>query len=145
MSSLFFVLQTKMRRSAAPSKRLHEHVEKKSSKTNQEILAMLETSNVLPCEPELPLSVLSVPHNPPSRAFSSPLTKPNPVLGSMNVGSKPVPTCLKPAPVSRFSPVTPAPSLNDNSSSSKYFCCVWCKKSGRKHKKWEGDGFAKVW
>ena len=136
-----------MRRSAAPSKRLHEHVAKKSTKTNLEILAMLETSNVLPCEPEQPLSVLSVPTNLPLRAFSSPLTKPKPVkpvLGSIVTGSKPVPTALKPAPVSRFSPVTPAPSPNDSSSSCKYFCCVWCKKSGRKHKKWEGDGFAKV-
>ncbi len=26
---------------------------------------------------------------------------------------------------------------------TKYYSCVWCKKSGRKHKKWEGDGVVK--
>ena len=32
---------------------------------------------------------------------------------------------------------------SSNDDATKYFSCVWCKKSGRKHKKWEGDGFVK--
>ena len=37
-------------------------------------------------------------------------------------------------------------SSHDSSegSSFKYFSCVWAKKSGRKHKKWEGDALIKV-
>ena len=40
------------------------------------------------------------------------------------------------------------PRIDESESTSKddttkYFSCVWCKKSGRKHKKWEGDGFVK--
>ena len=26
----------------------------------------------------------------------------------------------------------------------RYFNCVWCKRSGRKHKKWEGDAVLRV-
>ena len=33
---------------------------------------------------------------------------------------------------------------NSDTSSFKYFSCVWAKKSGRKHKKWEGDAMMKV-
>ena len=31
-----------------------------------------------------------------------------------------------------------------NDKTYSYFTCVWCKKSGRKHKKWEGDGWVRV-
>ena len=33
---------------------------------------------------------------------------------------------------------------SDETSTYRYFSCVWAKKSGRKHKKWEGDALIKV-
>ena len=38
-------------------------------------------------------------------------------------------------------PTNPSPG---EEACVRYFACMWGKKSGRKHKKWEGDGFIKV-
>ena len=35
-------------------------------------------------------------------------------------------------------------AADSSNSSFRYFSCVWAKKSGRKHKKWEGDALMKV-
>ena len=48
-------------------------------------------------------------------------------------------------PLAPVQPSQDSASQNDPQNSSfKYFSCVWAKKSGRKHKKWEGDALMKV-
>merc|ERR1719239_668533 len=63
-------------------------------------------------------------------------------MTSMPINPSPV---VRPSCYSNPSNLTPAAAVDiTNSSTFRYFACVWGKKSARKHKKWEGDGLLRV-
>ena len=149
-----------MRRSAAPSRRLDDPSGRIATKSNLEILALLSSTKSSPLQasgtldkiPEyIPKAVTSQPpeFNPlhqPAAFVPSPKQTVPVISSNLSSNYRPVKLQTSSKPVHRFSPQLQPSVLSDSSNvtTARFFACVWCKKSGRKHKKWEGDGFAKV-
>lgn len=137
-----------MRRSGAPSRKIEKvYGSSDNASSNNDILRLLNGNthmgNALESKPTLTSkseqSCAGEPRkmNVPS---ASPNTGPTMPMVEMRPRAPLHPRSNIQAASSSFS----LPSLDSKAQPARYFSCVWCKKSGRKHKRWEGDGFIKV-
>ena len=133
-----------MRRSGAPSMRRSEA----PTKSNADILALLG-------EPKNSFSSPIARNISQKAAFSPPVTKSNLTPKTSFAPLKNIPSPIERNKKTTFLSIPNKAIKNstikndvENSETEVkddfcYFTCVWCKKSGRKHKKWEGDGIVK--
>ena len=136
-----------MRRSGAPSRKTEKtYCNPDNSSSNNDILKLLNGNthmgNALESKLALPVQSEQSFAGEPRKMSVPPSANAGPTIPMFETRPRPPlhPRSNSQAVSSSFS----LPSLDSTVQQARYFSCVWCKKSGRKHKRWEGDGFIKV-